>query len=274
MSKIVVVKTGSQVSLDPIHSGFAHGFGIFETIRLFAGRLCFWEAHCERLFRSAKAFNMSFDQTGDAVLNAIKELVQTENFRDVLIKVSLLRADEDTHCYVYARPVAATVGKVRLKLAKEAPLNEHALLAGHKTHNYMEAMHLLKTVRSDGFSDLIRINTAGFLAETTVANLFFIEGEVLHTPDLSTGILPGVVRAEVLTLAKALSMHVEEGLYPIEKLQKCSVVFMTNASIGIQPVAAIESGDVSIELETSHPMINRLKTALADAEMRKSIQLI
>lgn len=274
MSKIVVLNSEALAQLNPVHSGFAHGFGIFETIKLSAGGLRFWEAHCERFFQSVRAFDMPFTQDDEALLAAIRELVSEGGFQDGLIKMSLLSAADDTCCYVYARSAVRPAGKVKLYLSEDAPLNEHSLLAGHKTHNYMEAMHLLKTVRSSGFTDCIRLNTAGVLAETTVANLFFICEETLHTPALSTGILPGVVRAEVLEAAKALSIRVEAGAYPIERLKTCRAAFLTNASMGLQAVDAIEGKQFNLALEASHPMIDELKAALAEAEARKSVTLI
>ena len=274
MSEIVILHAGDQVHMDPMQSGFTHGFGIFETIKLAAGRLCFWEAHWQRLGRSADALNIPFDGSKEAALSAIRDLVQAAALDDGIIKLSLLREGGDSRCYVYARPEMPTIGSARLQLSQATPLNEHSALAGHKTHNYMENMLLLEAARAAGFSDLIRVNTAGILAETTVANLFLLKNGQVCTPAQSTGILPGVVRTCILQMARTLSIPVLEGCFPVEMLQDADAVFLTNSLLGILLVDSVVGADFSLTLpHTPPPIIDTLKTTLADAELHHSIPL-
>ena len=273
MSKIVILKTGSQAHLNPSHSGFAHGFGIFETMRLVGGRLEFWRAHYSRLVRSAKVFNLHFDQTEAAVLAAIRELVQSEKLRDGIVKLSLLSEGADSCCYVYLRSIELPDESVLLQLSTQSVLNERSVLAGHKTHNYMEAIYLKQLARSAGYFDLVRVNTAGFLTETSVANLFFVKNNILHTPALSTGILPGVIRAEVLKAAGTCSIPVEEGHYPANLLKTATAVFLTNSSNGILPVSSLTADDFSVAYAKAHPLVDTLKIALNDARVCESITI-
>jgi branched-subunit amino acid aminotransferase/4-amino-4-deoxychorismate lyase len=284
MSDIVILRAGESAALDPTLSGFAHGFGLFETIKLAAGRLCFWSAHWARLCASAHALRLQLDCDAPAVLDAIGELVAAQGVCDGVVKLSLL-ADgcgisapgnrmRATRLFVYCRPSMSAAGPAQLQLLLDAPLNERSPLAGHKTHNYMENMLLLEAARVDGYADLIRVNTAGFVAETTVGNLFFIEGRKLFTPALGTGILAGVIRDAVLDAATALAIPVEEGLYLPEQLQHADAVFTTNSSVGIQPVEAVacDAWRVSVP-SAAHPLLQSLTTALAAAEADNSIDL-
>jgi branched-subunit amino acid aminotransferase/4-amino-4-deoxychorismate lyase len=270
MSDIIILKAGEVARMDPTQSGFAHGFGVFETIKLSAGRLCFWQAHWQRLIRSADALNLKFDGSEAGVLGAIRELVRAGGLSDGTVKVSLLRNGAGVTCYLYARPAMSAAGNARLQLAQDGALNEHSLLAGHKTHNYMENLLLIEAARSAGFTDVLRVNTAGDLAETAVANLFFIQPGRLCTPALSTGVLPGVIRAEVLRAAGALSISVEEGRFSVEALQGAEAVFVTNSSVGIQQVDTVDTMD----FRGAHPVVDALKSGLADAETRNSILLL
>ena len=269
MSKIVALKSGSSARLDPLHSGFAHGFGIFETIRLADGQLEFWQAHYDRFVSSAKTFDLRFVQTEEAVLEAIRELIQTEGLRDGIVKLSLLKEGTGACCYVYTRPIELPDGAVELHLDTQSRLNEHSVLAGHKTHNYMEAIYLKKSAQSKGFYDVVRLNTAGFLAETAVANLFFVKDNTLFTPAFSTGILPGVIRSEVLQAANKHSINAEEGHYPPDSLKTAEAVFLTNSTVGILSVRSVDTGDFNITYNVPHPIVDSLKSALADAKELK-----
>ena len=275
MSEIIILQSGDAAALNPNRSGFAHGFGIFETIKLLQGRLCFWKAHWQRFYDSAVDLGLPLDHTPEGALAAIRELVQAEGLRDGTVKISLLKEGTGARCYVYARPAMATTASVRLQLTTKHPLNEHSCLAGHKTHNYMENMLLLESARAEGYADVLRVNTAGVLAETTVANLFFIREGRLCTPALSTGILPGVIRAEVIQVADSLAIPVEEGSYTPAVLQAAEVVFLTNSSVSIRSMNTISGAGLDLMLPSEpRALLDALTSGLSDVEMKKSVLLL
>ena len=274
MSEIIILQSGDAAALNPNQSGFAHGFGIFETIKLSQGRLCFWEAHWQRFYDSAVDLGLPLDHTPEGALAAIRELAQADGLRDGTVKLSLLKEGAGARCYVYARPAMSATTTVRLQLTMQYPLNEHSRLAGHKTHNYMENMLLLESARAEGFADVLRVNTAGVLAETTVANLFFIKQGRLCTPALSTGILPGVIRAEVIQVADSLGVPVEEGSYTPAVLQAAEAVFLTNSSVGIRLMDTISGEELDLILPSEpRPLLDALTSGLSDLEMKKSVLL-
>ncbi len=274
MSEIIILQSGDAAALNPNQSGFAHGFGIFETIKLSQGRLCFWEAHWQRFYDSAVDLGLPLDHTPEGALAAIRELAQADGLRDGTVKLSLLKEGAGARCYVYARPAMSATTTVRLQLTMQYPLNEHSRLAGHKTHNYMENMLLLESARAEGFADVLRVNTAGVLAETTVANLFFIKQGRLCTPALSTGILPGVIRAEVIQVADSLGVPVEEGSYTPAVLQAAEAVFSTNSSVGIRLMNTISGEGIDLILPSEpRPLLDALTLGLSDLEMKKSVLL-
>jgi len=274
MSEIIILQSGDAAALNPNQSGFAHGFGIFETIKLSQGRLCFWEAHWQRFYDSAVDLGLPLDHTPEGALAAIRELAQADGLRDGTVKLSLLKEGAGARCYVYARPAMSATTTVRLQLTMQYPLNEHSRLAGHKTHNYMENMLLLESARAEGFADVLRVNTAGVLAETTVANLFFIKQGRLCTPALSTGILPGVIRAEVIQVADSLGVPVEEGSYTPAVLQAAEAVFLTNSSVGIRLMDTISGEELDLMVPSEpRPLLDALTLGLSDLEMKKSVLL-
>ena len=275
MSEIIILQSGDAAALNPNRSGFAHGFGIFETIKLSQGRLCFWEAHWQRFYDSAVDLGLPLDHTPEAALAAIRELVQAEGLRDGTVKISLLKEGPGARCYVYARPAMAATTSVRLQLTTKHPLNEHSRLAGHKTHNYMENMLLLESARAEGYADVLRVNTVSVLAETTVANLFFIKQGRLCTPALSTGILPGVIRAEVIQVADSLAIPVEEGSYTPAVLQEADAVFLTNSTGGIRLMDTISEGELDLMVPGEpRPLLDALTSGLSEVEIKKSVLLL
>jgi branched-chain amino acid aminotransferase len=274
MSDIIILCSGETVDLDPTHSGFAHGFGIFETIKLSEGQLCLWGEHWKRLVASASALALPLPHEADQVLAAIRELVETEGLHDGIVKVSLMAAGGGSECYVYTRPLVQSPATARLLFSAESRLNENGLLVGHKTHNYMENMLLLRSATAAGCSDVIRVNAAGELAETAVGNLFFIQDDTLYTPSLATGVLPGVVRSVVLETADILEIPVMEGAFFPDALQLADAVFLTNSLVGIQPVntVVVDLNERNID-SAANLMVKDLQEALVAVEAAGAIDI-
>lgn len=217
------------MSLLPESSAFAHGFGIFETIRYSDGNVFFWKKHWTRLQRSAKQFNLTPPKE-DSVLTALREWVTTSHVREAILKLSLLKNTKKSQLYIYSRAPFPPFKRRNLLLDTTCPIFERSVIAGHKTHNYMEAMHLHALANACGYYDILRLDSRGNLAETTTANLFFVQKGRLHTPSLQTGILPGVIRSVLL---QCPDLNIRTGLYPPDVLQEADAVFITNANTGM-----------------------------------------
>lgn len=257
MSGIVKVQKGDAISLQVSDGVFAYGEGLFETLKVSEGALCFWEAHWARMNASALALGFEMPATKDDVLKALSELVRSEGLKDGILKLSLVRQNDGYVLYLYSRSSLTPLPqKVSLQVETETQLNANSVLAGHKSHNYMEAMTLWRRAHADGFYDCLRFNVKGHLAEACVSNIFFIKGGVLCTPSLATGILPGVARDAVLTLAAQNKRTIREGEFILSDLEDAEAVFLTNSVAGVVPVATIsntyessgEAGDLLGEL--------------------------
>lgn len=272
MTEVRIVRQGETAALAPVDPGFAHGYGVFETLRLTEGALCFWEAHWARLQRSAAAFGLPLDCGPDAALDAVGELARGAGLSDGIVKLSLLKTGEGAVLFVYARSATRPPGEVWLGWAPGAPLNPESPLAGHKTHSYMANAALLARAREDGFFDAVMRTPSGNLGETTLCNLFFARGGRWHTPSTDTGILPGVVRDAVLSCAE-----VAEGRYPAEALEEAEAVFLTNAGVGLLPVDGLaprgEGGGVRALPGAGHPGFRELLGRFAEVERGSRVPL-
>ncbi|MCU6339783.1 aminotransferase class IV, partial [Enterobacter quasiroggenkampii] len=83
----------------------------------------------------------------------------------------------------------------------------------------------------------------GHVSEGIVSNLFFVQDGRLHTPDVSTGILPGITRQWIMELAGQAGMHVEEGKYGWEQLWKADEVFLTTSIQELVPVTTLADAE-------------------------------
>lgn len=63
---------------------------------------------------------------------------------------------------------------------------------------------------------------------------------MLYTPALATGILPGITRKIIMTLAKAQGYEVREGLYDRYDIQEAHECFVTNSIQELVPISSLE----------------------------------
>ncbi|NBB78728.1 MAG: hypothetical protein GVY36_04685 [Verrucomicrobia bacterium] len=228
-----------------------------------------WSDHWARLSQSAATFGLALPAEAE-VIQALKTLVTQSELAESTLKLSLLKGAADSHLFVYARPPLPSPESRCLRLDRDAPIFERSRLAGHKTHNYMEAMHRLELARADGYYDALRLDSLGRLAETTTANIFFILDERLCTPASDTGILPGVTRALLLRSAK---LQAETGHYTLEDLEHADALFVTNATNGIRVMDSVEGlpGPSRVEFDPAHPVLETIRAV--HAASRRGIRL-
>jgi len=271
MSDLVVISPGERIALEPTNPAFAHGFGLFETIRVADGRLYFWAEHWARLQASAAVFGLDCAVSEEEALAAAKRLCRSTT-EPMSLKLSLLPEGERARLYLYLRPASSWPERVCLRLADEGRLDPSSPLAGHKTHNYMANLWLFREARKAGYDDVLRLTTDGRIGETAVSNFFLLRERVLCTPDLSCGILPGVVREAVMGVARERALEVSTADLTTEDLLRCEFAFVTNSSCGIRPVEAIGGARVDRSFtQEGFGTLAELQEGLAAAEELSSV---
>lgn len=83
-------------------------------------------------------------------------------------------------------------------------------LAGLKTTDYLTALLGKKMARERGAFEGIHQTRGGEILEGTTSNVFLLRGGRLETPPLSRGILAGITRERVLTLAHSAGLRPRE----------------------------------------------------------------
>ena len=78
----------------------------------------------------------------------------------------------------------------------------------------------------------------------TAANIFLVRHGRLHTPEIRDCGVAGVMRQQVLDLAKTLELGVSVGDFGLPELRAADEIFLTNALTGIRPVIEV-SGEGS-----------------------------
>jgi branched-chain amino acid aminotransferase len=134
---------------------------------------------------------------------------------------------------LYRNGVALIVAETRRNLPS-------ALSPQIKSSNFLNNILAKREAIAAGAFDSILLNWEQHLTECTVSNLFFVTEGCLRTPSVDCGLLDGITRSIVIQLAKEQHIPTEEGRFTPEQLRQCSECFLTNTSMEIMPVAAVD----------------------------------
>mgnify|MGYP001333105892 FL=1 len=110
-----------------------------------------------------------------------------------------------------------------------------------KSLNFMNnILAKIEATRQCAF-DAIMLNQHDHLTETTISNIFLVKNGQLYTPAVTCGILAGITRDVVLSLAQKNRISSCQQVLTVEELYSADEFFLTNTSMELMPVTQVDS---------------------------------
>lgn len=222
--------------------GLLRGRAVFETVRVYAGRPFKLAEHLARLSASAARLHLVPPQH-DAFAAAAAEAIAAGAHPDAALRLLWTAGREGDRSPVGLVLVSTLPPDLEERRARGLRLavTEWAAgaLAGAKSTSYAENVTAQDEATRAGADDALFVAADGTVLEAPTANVWFREGETLHTPALSLPLLAGVTRATLLELAPSLGYAVEEGRYTLERLLRADEVFLSSSVREVMPVTAV-----------------------------------
>lgn len=246
------------------------GFGLFETLLITEVGPLFVDLHWQRMNKGAGLLGLRLPDKHEWVKLVQKFTNENSSPFPYALRVTLSGGSPQTglpsQILFQQRTIPYTLAQytlgIRLHLLS-SPRNEQSPLVTIKSTNYLENILAKEEAIRNGADEGLWLNTKGCISEGTMSNLFFIKGETLFTPALSSGCLPGTRRQLILDLAQSLQIPTCQDLYPFSNLLLADEIFMTNALMGMIPVRQIDESSFPIApLGTKKSIMRRLESGL------------
>lgn len=182
------------------------GQGIFETVQYSENTLWFWERHEKRLRNSLDFFNARLVELDlkKFIFDKIKRHSQFNSFK---IKLSFIfpfdqkeRLLSEDSLIIQIEPLPDSendTNRIKLKAVPSPYLHPNALRL-HKTINYGFSLYHKQQAMSEGYDNIVYYDHQGNILEAATANFFAIKNNVIYTPPVSLGFLPGIVRGLII----------------------------------------------------------------------------
>jgi branched-chain amino acid aminotransferase len=133
---------------------------------------------------------------------------------------------------------------VKLIVARTRRNLPSALPPQIKATNFLNNILAKREAIAAGAFDSILLNWESHLTECTVSNLFFLRAGRLCTPAVACGLLDGITRNTVLSLAQEAQIPVDEGFFGVEAIHRADECFLTNTSMEVMPVTMVDGHPV------------------------------
>lgn len=234
-----------------LQRGLYYGDSLFESIRVFGGRMPLWEQHWARLSGGLRrmGYTLPVHWTGPYFKEQIQRLAPVHARLRLTVWRSPggLYAPEDNLPNFLLTAQSLESGEYEwnttglcLGLCKSVRLPVDAL-SGLKALNAPRYVVAAQEALTEGWDDAILLNVHDRLCETTGSNLFWLEDSVFCTPPLSEGCVTGTLRNLLLALMPQWGYAVEEKAATFARLLRADEVFLTNAVRGIRWVRICEN---------------------------------
>ena len=238
--------------------GLLFGDAVFETFKVVNNHILFLEDHYFRLMSSMRILRMEIPMnfTLEFLEQQILEVVQTNSLESsarvrmtvfcnsggfylpttneisYLIQCSALKSKE----------YLLNTDRYEVDLFKDFYVTKQLLSTIKSTNKAVQITGSIFAKEND-LQNCFLLNDSKNVVEALNGNLFMLKDGKLTTPPVSEGCLNGIMRKQILAIAKTMEVEVlEEPISPFD-LQKANELFITNVISGVQPITKYRKKD-------------------------------
>lgn len=220
--------------------GFQHGLVVYDGLLLDKGCRIFEEQHLTRLEHAARALDIAWPppipirSALDEYVAALGEegplLLRTQISRGVGGVPTVVISSRNVDPWLHPG--------VKVTVEARAKVSSSELEQLKSTNRLRNVLAREAAVRAGAWEALL-MTEEGDLTEGTVSNLFCVLDGAVLTPPVSRGLLPGIVRAELLAELSARGEPFFERQLGLDEIRRSSEVFLTNTSGRLIPVVSV-----------------------------------
>ncbi|MDA6069441.1 aminotransferase class IV [Flavobacterium sp. AC] len=257
---------------------FLYGDGVFETLKIVNNKILFLEDHYFRLMASMRVvrmeipMNFTMEYFEEEVLSLVNQKSISASAR---ARITVFRKDgglylpktNEVSYLIHATALesvsyAVNIAEYEVDLYKDFYVTKQ-LLSSIKTTNKLINVTGSIFAHENGLANCILVNDTKNVVEALQGNLFMVMGKKLITPPISEGCLNGIMRKQIIALAKKVEgiEMLEEIISPFD-LQKADELFLTNVITGIQPITKYRKKEFTSNL--AHLLVQKLNESISE----------
>ncbi len=258
--------------------GLLYGDGLFEGIRVYGGRVFKLDEHVARLYYSAKALNINIPAAPQVTREIILDTVRANGHREGYVRVTVTRGTGlgldpkhikgEANVYISCEQLALyppemyenglIVATVSTRLPSPDVIDPRVKCTGKYINNIMAKAEANRSGAGEG----LMLTREGYVGEATGDNIFLVKNGQLLTPPATIGILQGITRDTVITLAAEAGISVFEPIMTQYDVYNADEAFLTGTAAEVIP--AVEFDGRLIGDGKPGPMTRQLMAAFRE----------
>ena len=266
-----------------------YGMAVFEGVRAYktqAGTAIFrLREHTQRLFNSAKIFQIAIPYDMETVMEAQRQVVRANNLESCYLrplvwlgseKMGVSAKGNTVHVSISAWPWGAYLGEegisrgIRVKVSSYSRHHVNVSLVRAKASGYyINSILANQEALTDGYDEAVLLDTEGYVSEGSGENIFIVRNGKVYTPDLAS-CLDGITRDAVLTIARDLGIEVIEKRITRDELYCADEAFFTGTAAEVTPIREVDNRQIG--LGRRGPVTEKLQSVFFDVVAGKAPQ--
>jgi branched-chain amino acid aminotransferase len=266
-----------------------YGMAVFEGVRAYKtpeGTAIFrLKEHTQRLFNSAKIFQMQIPYDMDTIMAAQREVVKANKLESCYLrplawigseKMGVSARGNTIHVSIAAWPWGAYLGEdglargIRVKTSSFTRHHVNVSMVRAKASGYyINSILANQEVTADGYDEALLLDTDGYVSEGAGENVFIVKAGKIYTPDLAS-CLDGITRDSVLTMARDMGIEVIEKRITRDEMYCADEAFFTGTAAEVTPIRELDNRTIG---EGSRgPITEKLQALFFDVVAGKAPQ--
>ena len=235
--------------------GYFFGDGVYEAIKVSAGKLFALENHLERLERSLKGIRIPAPKTKAQFAAIIRQCVEKAAIPEAMVYLQVTRGvGPRMHAFLpNAEPM------VTLFVSPLPPVSQAVRKAGvtcittadeRWAHPHIKTLNLLPNVlarqlaQEQGAYEAILVRGeqpgGGLITEAASSNVVAVIDGQVATPPTNGTILPGITRAIMIETAHQAGIMIQERDLTLQELRRAQEIMVTNTAVEILGVRGLD----------------------------------
>ena len=228
----------------PTDRGFTLGDGVFETVCVTEGRIRHLDRHLRRLRTGLTTLGLPLALDDAELVDAITRTVQANALGSAAVRLTVSRGPGARGALppsVPAPTVLVMAGSLSSSAAPASAItctvtrrNEMSPLSRIKSVNFLDNVLARQEAAARNADEALLLNTQGRLAEASAANVFVLRGNILLTPPVADGALPGIMREILIECCGAA-----EAPLSVRDVFAADSSFLSNC-LGLRPLLSLD----------------------------------
>lgn len=259
-----------------------YGMGVFEGVRAYkqdkGGTAIFrLREHTQRLFNSAKIFQMQIPFSFDQIMDVQREVIAANALEAGYIrplvwigseKMGVSPIGNQIHVSVSAWAWGAYLGDegitkgIRVKTSSYTRHHVNVSMVRAKASGYyINSILANREVTANGYDEALLLDTEGYVSEGAGENVFIVRGNRIYTPDLAS-CLDGITRDAVVTMARDHGYEVIEKRITRDEMYLADEAFFTGTAAEVTPIRELDNR--TIGSGSRGPVTEKLQSTFFD----------